>query len=173
MAILRFAYLLLTIACYSPEVRDCVVACTGAADCAPAQVCGEDGFCAAAAVAGTCATIAATDAGVDAPGDKPQPDARPDATPPPATVRIWVRIEGRGVVMIPAVGNCDGGSGQMECQFDVPQGAPTTLHASPKQNWRFERWDDACKDAPTATCVISPTTDSDVRARFEMLDDDD
>ena len=170
MAFLRLVPFVLLAACYSPDVRDCVVTCTGAADCAPEQVCGDDGFCASPAAAGTCSTLASTDAGVDAPGDSQPPDAKPDA-PPMTTVRLWVRIEGRGEVTIPGIGNCDGGSGQTECQFDVPKGVPTTLHATPKHNWIFEEWGDACKSAQTATCVISPAIDSDVRARFEMLDD--
>ena len=167
--------ILCTTACYSPDVRDCTVACNRAADCAPDQVCGEDGFCAAAQVAGTCASIASTDAGTDAPVKPPPPmDASIDAMPdPPQTVRLWVRIEGRGLVSIPTIGTCDGGSGQTECMFDVPKNAPTTLHATPKNNWRFREWDDACAGTPTATCIITPMVDGDVRARFQMLDDDD
>lgn len=171
MAFLRLVPVVLLAACYSPDVRDCTVTCTGAADCAPDQTCGEDGFCASGAAAGTCSKIASTDAGVDVPVDDARPpDATPDA-PPVTTVRLWVRIEGRGVVTLPGIGNCDGGSGQTECQFDVPKNLPTTLHATPKHNWRFEAWGDACQSATTATCVITPTIDGDVRARFEMLDD--
>jgi hypothetical protein len=163
MVVLRallFAYF--ASACYSPEIRDCTTACNQGADCAPGQVCGDDGFCASQDVAGRCASIAApNDAGTDA------TDAPPDAP----TIKLWVRVDGRGLVSIVGVGDCDGGSGQIECPFDVRQDAPLTLHATPKNNWRFDRWSDACDGQLTATCVIAPNTNTDVRARFELLDD--
>ncbi len=158
-----------TTACYSPDVRDCTVACNQAADCAPGQVCGGDGFCAAEDVAGRCASIAApNDAGID--GRKPDArvDAMTDAWP---TVRVWVRVEGRGVVMLPTVGACDGNNGQTECPFDVKKDVPLTLHATPKNNWRFDAWSDACAGATTSTCTITPSAAASVGVRFEMIDD--
>ena len=84
---------------------------------------------------------------------------------------LVVRVDGRGVVSIPAVGTCDAGSGQAECPFEVAKNVPVTLNAMPKNNWRFVDWDEACKDSPTATCVLTPTTATSARVRFEMLDD--
>ena len=156
-------------ACYSPDVRDCTVTCNQAADCAPSQVCGSDGFCAAEDVAGRCATIAApNDAGID--GRKPDArvDAMPDAWP---MVRLVVRIDGRGVVTIPTVGECDGGSGQTECPFDVKKDVPLTLHATPKNNWRFDAWSEACAAATTSSCAIAPSAMVSARVRFVMDDD--
>lgn len=156
-------------ACYSPEVRDCTVACSTAADCAPDQVCGDHGLCAAASAAGTCATTGAlpSDATTSTPRDTPT-DPRADAS----LVRIFVRIDGRGVVTIPNIGNCDAGSGHMDCMFEVANGTQTTLHATPKHGWRFDAWDGACEDALTAACLLAPTTDVTARARFVRSDDD-
>jgi hypothetical protein len=167
MVILRTLLFAHLAACYSPDLRDCAVTCNQAADCAPGQVCGSDGFCAAEDVAGRCASIAApNDAGAL------HFDARPDAPDAWLTVRVWVRIEGRGVVSIPTVGTCDGSNGQTECMFDVAHSVPLALHATPKNNWRFDAWSDACASAMTSTCALTPAADASVRARFEMDDDD-
>ena len=170
MVVLRtLLFASLTTACYSPEIRDCTVTCNQAADCAPGQVCGDDGFCAAEDVAGRCASIAASnDAGTDGAGPDARPDARPDA---PSTVTLTVRIDGRGVVSIPTVGECDAGSGQAVCPFEVPKNVPLTLNAMPKNNWQFDGWSDACNGSLTSTCVLTPTTDLAAEARFDMADD--
>jgi hypothetical protein len=172
MVVLRSLLVVTLASCYSPDVRDCTVTCNQLADCAPGQVCGEDGFCAAQDVAGRCSTIAApNDAGIDA----RSPDAPRDAAPPDAapTVKLLVRIDGRGNVMIPTIGVCDGGSGQVTCPFDVVSGVPLTLLATPRNNWRFERWDDACAGSPTPSCELTPTANISARVRFEQDDDDD
>ena len=39
-------------ACYEPELRDCTLSCTAAAECADGQVCGSDHFCASPEIAG-------------------------------------------------------------------------------------------------------------------------
>lgn len=157
-------------ACYSPEVRDCTVTCNALADCAPDQVCGSDGFCAAEDVAGRCATIAApNDAGTDARRPDAPPDASPDAWP---TVQLFISIEGRGVVAVATVGECDGGGGQATCPFQVPVGVALTMFATPKNNWRFDGWSEACAGSPTATCAITPGM-SNVTARVRFVEDDD
>jgi len=92
----------------------------------------------------------------------------PDA---PELVKLWVRIDGRGVVNIPTVGTCDGSPGEALCPFDVPRGALLTLNAQPKNNWQFDRWQDACDGAPTPTCVLAPEEDTQARVRFELNDD--
>ena len=162
MVILRtllFAYLVT--ACYSPELRDCAVACNQAADCAPEHVCGADGFCAAEAVAGRCA------AGVDAGEPDTGTDTGTDAWP---LVRLSVHIDGHGAVAIPTIGDCDGGGDQTECQFDVKQGSPITLYATPEDHWRFDRWSKACDGQATATCAIAPAMKASVHVRFEAAD---
>ena len=88
------------------------------------------------------------------------------------TVRLFVRVEGRGVVTVPTIGQeCDGGSGGKDCMFEVPKGAATTLHAAPKNDWIFDEWRDACASSPTATCLLSPNEDTQVRALFVEIDD--
>lgn len=146
-----------------------MVTCNAVADCAPGQVCGDDGFCASEDIAGRCASIAApSDAGVDGKTADARPDAPPVAT---NTVTLTVRIDGRGNIVIPTIGTCDGGSGQTVCPFVVPKNVPLTLQAVPKNNWRFDRWDDACVGSPTDSCALVPTGNLSARARFELEDD--
>ncbi len=166
MVVLRtLLFSLLAAACYSPEIRDCTTTCTGAADCAPGQICGGDGFCAAESVAGTCAQLGPNDAGLDAkPVDaKPMLDAAPDAFP---LVKLSLRIDGRGVVELPGIGECDGGNAGTDCVFDVPKALPVTLQAMPKNNWRFDQWFDACAGQLTTTCVLTPMAMAKARIRF-------
>ncbi len=183
MAVLRPGSLLAVAAsvtaCYAPEVRDCTVSCAASADCTGGQVCGGDQFCAAPEVAGTCMQRITTDGGIDGtrpPGDAVlsidapdvMADAMPDAWP---TVQLHVRIEGRGIVMLPPIGTCDGSSGQVDCLYAVPRGAAVTLHALPKNHWRFAEWSSqACQNQP-ATCVLVPDVPTFVHARFDVLDD--
>src|SRR5687768_11522870 len=98
-------------ACYEPELRDCTLSCTAAADCADGQVCGADHFCASPEIAGTCATMpggaggTGRDAGVT---DAKMPDTRPDAPPDAAThVLLAISIAGKGQVTVHGIGTCD------------------------------------------------------------------
>lgn len=109
-----------------------------------------------------------TDAGTGDGAPDARPDARPDA---PNTVTLTVRVDGRGVVSIPTVGECDAGSGQAVCPFEVAKNIPLTLNALPKNHWRFAAWTDACSDALSSTCVLTPTANVLARVRFEMEDD--
>jgi Divergent InlB B-repeat domain len=143
MGVLRFLPALLT-ACYSPDIPEC-------------------------ARTDNCSSIAAGDAGVtlvDA-----QPDARPPADASPATVNLVVRIDGRGDVNIPGVGTCSAGNGAASCPFVVAEGVMLSIGATPKSNWRFDRWEDACSGTTGATCTLTPTMTTSVRARFEEADD--
>ncbi|HLL23742.1 MAG TPA: hypothetical protein VK427_16500 [Kofleriaceae bacterium] len=163
MAFLRSLFIVtLATACYSPDIRECAVTCANADDCAPGQSCGGDGLCASEGV--TCSAIASTDAGVDGAGTPP------DAATP-ATVKLVVRIDGRGDVKIPSVGDCEGGNGQSQCMFDVKTGVAITLQVMPKNNWMFVRWEDACLGQSTAACTLTPTAALQVRARFAPTDD--
>ncbi|MDQ3366778.1 MAG: hypothetical protein M3680_15240 [Myxococcota bacterium] len=174
MALLRtLAIPLLVAACYSPDVRDCTVSCAAVSDCAGGQVCGSDQFCAAPDVAGTCAQRT-TDAGTEEPDGRVPQDAGADAAAPDAAlamVQLHIRIDGRGAVTVPNVGVCDAGSGANDCLYMIPPGVPVSLHAVPKNQWRFTAWEStACAGEP-ATCVLTPTAPTFVKARF-MNDDD-
>jgi len=82
-------------------------------------------------------------------------------------VTLSVRIDGHGVVSIPNVGDC----GQPECAFDVEQATPITLSATPKNQWRFARWSEACAGQATSTCAIAPAMNASVHVQFEKVDD--
>lgn len=142
-------------ACYEPAVRDCAVSCAGPGDCAGGQVCGDDGWCASPAVAGTCA--AAPDApAVDAPDiDGPDVDADPDAPiDAGASLRLVVNGRGRVVADLGDV-SCSGPGG--DCTFPAEAGATVTLtavEANPSQH--FEAWTSPnCDDAVGPTCVVT------------------
>jgi len=55
--------------CYNPALRNCTVQCSGPGDCGNGQVCGSDGWCAAADVAGRCDPLAAAADAQSAPID--------------------------------------------------------------------------------------------------------
>lgn len=178
MGVLRYLALAVAAlpACYAPEVRDCTVSCASASDCAAGQVCGEDAFCAAPEVAGRCAQATA-DAGADGkpdgkppPDAPPPPDAAPDA-PPPLTVQLQIHIDGRGSVSSLATGSCDAGSGSADCVETIAKNVPLTLHAQPKNGWRFDKWRSrTCGGAP-ALCTFVPDMPTYVEAVFKQDDD--
>ncbi|MBA3820036.1 MAG: hypothetical protein H0X17_14170 [Deltaproteobacteria bacterium] len=60
--------LLVAAGCYEPDLRTCTVQCAASNDCAPGQLCGNDGWCALPSAIGACAP---SDGGatVDALGD--------------------------------------------------------------------------------------------------------
>jgi hypothetical protein len=158
MAILKLAPLLLLAACYSPDPSDCIVACSRSDDCAPNQLCNASGLCAGPDV--HCAMQ--SDAGDDP--MKPPPDAPPDAPVP--LVKITVKIDGRGSVLVVGTGTCDGASGMAECDFDVPKNVPLTLEATPKSMWHFDKWTDACDHQPSMTCALTPDRATKAGVRF-------
>lgn len=144
-------------ACYDPAVRDCVVSCAGPGDCAGGQVCGDDGWCASPAAAGTCE--AALDApAVDGPSvDAPVVDADTDA---PAKVDATLRlaIEGRGRLETDLSGvECSSNAQGNSCDFTVEVGETvvvSALEANPSQS--FEAWTSpTCADAVGPTCVVT------------------
>jgi hypothetical protein len=158
MAILKLAPLAFLVACYSPDVDNCVVACNTTDDCAPNQLCNASGRCAGPEV--QCS--ASIDAGLDPTPD----DSPPDAAIP--LVKLTVKIDGRGDVVVVGIGTCDGGNGMTECTFDVPKNLPVTLEATPKNMWRFEKWSEDCDHQPTTTCLLTPAMPAKARARFMM-----
>jgi hypothetical protein len=141
--------------CYSPTVKDCILACGSAADCAEGQACNADGTCAAPAV--TCNG----DATIDGAIRTPTVDAMVDAAAG-ATVAIDVTIDGEGTVMI-MMQMCDGtngGSGsnqQTTCTLSVPPNMPVTAMAMPKGgDYDFARWTSLVCGAQGMSCMFTP-----------------
>lgn len=130
-------------ACYEPDILDCTVTCTEPTDCAGDQVCGIDGFCAAASVAGTC-------------GGEPA-----------ANVMLSVKVDGVGRIRVHEVGDCDRDDvNRGECSWLVPP-APVQVEAIEiDDESKFERWTTTtCTDEP-ASCTFTPTAATLVSARF-------
>lgn len=140
------ATLLLAAACYEPQARDCTLECEAADECAEGQVCGPDGFCAAADVAGNCNA------------------ANGDET---SMVTLIVTIEGKGKVVVDRVGTCDSDSPEGMCTFDVLPGVMRQLAAIQlKDDREFISWTSTCSGT-TTTCSLTPVTLTHVGAKFE------
>src|SRR5688500_10347444 len=144
MGLLKLGYALtFTIAgvsCYSPELRDCTIACASEADCAQGQICGADNLCAAPELAGRCNMPG--DAGLPNPSDG-KPDAKmPDAPPDTAThTAIAISIEGKGRITVDGIGTCDeAGPQNGQCMFLVPLDKSVTVNATAYPDWGFDRW---------------------------------
>jgi hypothetical protein len=168
MVTLRIAALVGLGACYSPDLRDCVVACSSNADCASDHVCGSDGFCATAERAGHCAELRDAGAIVGDDADAPPIDARPDA-PVDAMlfVKLVVDVGGIGTVDVANLGNC---SPPPACTYYVVAGAALHLVARPGNDQKFDKWDGPCSMQP-ATCVLTPVPpDMHVTAHFKKID---
>lgn len=151
--LIRIHQLLLIIAilsgCYAPDLRDCTVTCTGAKDCAGGQVCGQDGYCAAEGIAGTC-------------GDAV--DAAVDAAP---SVMLRVMVMGEGYVEIVGVGTC-GMTGPRDCMIQVPKGAQVVAKAIPDDDDKpFERWTSLTCGGQGATCTFIAYVSTTVAAKFK------
>jgi hypothetical protein len=150
--------------CYSPELRDCTVRCSRSADCLADQVCGGDGYCAAADVAGQCrGTHPIVDAADVGPSDAPPPP--PDAGPPHAALRI--EFSGKGRVVVTGVGSCE----DSPCDYTVLANVTLVVTAIPDDDFRFDKWEtEVCKDQG-ATCfatAMAPMTR--IKARFRSDD---
>ncbi|HTJ44541.1 MAG TPA: hypothetical protein VL463_20695 [Kofleriaceae bacterium] len=170
MALLRFAIASALLAgCYDPRLKDCTVTCHGAGDCASGQVCGNDGFCAAPGVAGTCATrpdakdaidaseidapIGVIDARFDA-----RVDARTDASPPDAAgAQLHITITNKGKVVDSGnIYNCQNPPG--DCLFGAEPGQVVTLTAVQTINMHpFDKWTDSNCAGQGATCTFTIT----------------
>lgn len=145
--------------CYSPELRDCVVACGSGDDCGPGQVCGSDGRCAAPEVAGSCSSVAPLP---DAGGPDLPADARIDAMPDaPAMAQLVVQIAGKGIVTVTNIGTCNYNAPSHTCTYSVPPGTQVEVIATGTSGDEFERWQStACagQDETCTTTVAAPST---------------
>jgi hypothetical protein len=162
--------------CYAPDLRDCTVTCAATSDCAGSQVCGPDHFCAAAALAGNCASPGAPDASIDARHHPPpHADAALDAAPDAGgeTVRLAIQIDGRGLVALESGGSCSSAEipEGTECTLLAPRGLPATLFAIALDDQVFDRWTTPTCALQGATCVLLPFLDVDVGARFRKQRD--
>jgi hypothetical protein len=147
--------------CYSPSVRDCVLACSSDADCAAGQSC-SGGLCAAAGM--SCgdpqepvdgaivsppppadASHAASDARVE-------PDAPRSIDAPAITlVAIDVAIVGTGSVTVGAT-TCTAA-----CVVTVPTNQLVGIVAAGKGEDVFGAWTSAACHGQAASCSFTPT----------------
>ncbi len=176
MAVLRSIVAGLTVvvsACYAPELRDCAVSCSSAADCAPSQVCGGDSWCAAPELAGRCtqsdggvAVDAARDDAATVVTDAPPTDSAPPDAPGP--VILVVQIMGHGTVSIPSLGTCNDHAPNHQCTFAVAGGVPRQLAASGTEGAEFENWTSVACAGQGATCTMTPLAPTTtVAAKFK------
>jgi hypothetical protein len=163
MAVLSRAVALACLtACYSPDVRDCSVTCASSTDCAGAQVCGADHFCAMPEVAGTCARHqAGPDAGDDAPGPAPDGGVTPpvdapvtpvDAAMPDASPFVELHLQVMGHGQLNAAGHtCSG-----DCTYQVLP-LPTDVVAIGSDDQVLEKWTAGpCAGSHVAICTVIP-----------------
>jgi hypothetical protein len=180
MAVLRSGALVVALAlasCYSPDLRDCTIACASQNDCAYGQVCGADQFCAAPEIAGRCSELPA-DAGSadrDAGVADGKLDARVDAAPvppdSPLMVPLHLKIDGDGRAIVPGEEPCEKqGPQHGDCHYEIALGIPLTLTAEPYESSRFDRWNGMPCDQQDETCTFIPTAAADVHARFKKED---
>lgn len=151
--------------CYSPDLRDCTVTCASSADCAGAQVCGSDHFCARPASAGTCARTQSDgggppgDAGPDASappdaGGNPPRDAAPDAAP---TGVLQLQVMGHGE-LVAGSHMCS-----TDCMFELPL-VPVDVVAVAAGDQAFDGWTiGPCVGSPSTTCTVTPPATVGVR----------
>ena len=160
-------------ACYSPDLRDCAVTCESSADCAGAQVCGADHFCAAPAIAGTCARLrrdAGASGDVDAPGAAPDaPHGKPHDAPPPVDAppmaALHLHVDGHGA-LVAGVRTCT-----MDCTYAVPPGVPIDVDAVPASGQMFDSWTmGPCVGSTSTSCLVTPVGTITVGVRFRKTD---
>jgi hypothetical protein len=161
-------------ACYSPSLRDCTVTCAGSADCAPGQVCGDDGMCASPEMAGRCA-MESPDAGPQMPPmmpPMPEPqDAAVDAAVPPDTqvlVKLRVQVDGKGSIAVEGRGTCSSQDpGHGVCMYDVPVGIALRLQAMAiTPDDPFTAWTSIACGGQGPMCTFTPLLATAVVAKF-------
>jgi hypothetical protein len=171
MAVLsRAAALACLAACYSPDVRDCSITCASSADCAGAQVCGADHFCAIPEIAGTCGRQRPDAGGADAARDDgPPPDA--GVTPPadaalpdaPVTGALHLTVMGHGA-LVAGSHTCTG-----DCTYQVPL-VTIDVVAVAMGDQVLDKWTEGpCAGSHAMTCTVTPPVT--VAAKFHKDDD--
>jgi hypothetical protein len=158
-------------ACYSPELRDCTLACNEAADCAGDQICGSDHLCASPDIAGKCSSLPG-DAGSNDRDAGTDPVKMADAAPDAATHgTLTVSIEGKGRVTMTGIGTCEEAAPQNgQCTFNLLLGSSVTATAQPYPDQKFDKWTTAaCATTPIATCTFTfnPSVPLGVKFRKE------
>lgn len=155
--------------CYEPQLGDCVVSCTGAADCAPGQVCGSDGMCAVPELAGRCTGTLAGDAGsIDAALDARMVDAAPiDAS---SQIVLQIEIRDQGALAVQNAGSCHFSAPMHMCAITVTGGAPRLLTALPDAGYRFDKWEVGPCIGDDETCLITPIAPvTQIKVKFRRI----
>ena len=140
--------LCLLVGCYTPDTRDCTVACSQATDCVHGQSCSSQGFC--------------TSPGVQC--------ASPDATPVAMTqVALHVMIDGKGRVTVDSVGTCASDNPTHgDCTYHVPSRVTRSLVAAPLDEGDFAGWTTSACSGQDATCTLVPVSaTTEVKAKFK------
>jgi hypothetical protein len=153
--VMRSAAAMIVLAgCYSPSVRDCVLACSSDADCAAGQSC-SGGLCAASGV-----SCGDPQDPIDSAIVSPPPadaihtatDARVEPDAPAITlVAIVIAIVGMGSVTIGAT-TCTAG-----CTVQVPTNQSVGIVAVGKGEDVFGAWTSAACHGQAASCSFTPT----------------
>ncbi|MEO6773734.1 MAG: hypothetical protein ABI467_12070 [Kofleriaceae bacterium] len=153
--------LALVAACYSPDAPDCTLACTADSDCIAGQACTTDHLCAATGIA-TCGAHATTDGnaatGSDAGGGSGS-----------ATyVMLTLHVDGDGSASTSDGQTCDNFPMPKDCTFEVVQGDPLTVTATPHVAKQFDKWMGGPCDGQPATCQTTPNGAIRIEAKFKM-----
>jgi hypothetical protein len=150
---------LLAPGCYSPELADCAVSCTVAADCSPGQACGVDGWCVGDGSA------------CSAPGPD---DSGSGGLPAPVQDELRLVIAGQGQVELEIlVGDaaidlaaldrdavskqrCSSNSAAgSSCVFPLPPGTRVSMQSKEARSWTFAGWDvPSCGGGAPKICAI-------------------
>ncbi|CAN5772929.1 hypothetical protein BH11MYX2_BH11MYX2_39550 [soil metagenome] len=169
MEILKLSLLALPfVACYSPDLRDCVVQCASSSDCAGDQTCSA-GWCTGS---DSCSATTGPDGDVANHNDGGPPvdasqDAPPDASAPdamiPVTVTLTVSMMGpKGTIRVTGVGDC------------LEEDAPCVFHITPglhsfeaiAGDKPFESWTSTLCQGQDETCTATVTGDATLSAKF-------
>jgi hypothetical protein len=160
----RVVVLAATAGCYSPSVKDCVLPCGSAADCADGQGCSAEGTCAAPAV--TCNG----DTPIDAPTIIAPHDATLDA--PSGTVPITVEISGTGSVQLMGSGAvgmqmCEDDSGSdTSCTLALDPGKQAMAMAMAKGPDQFMSWTSLVCAGQMMSCTFTPLEPTTISVLF-------
>ena len=164
-------------ACYDPTFAECTVRCADNAECAPSQVCGAAGWCAAPGTVGACAVDAGAgaDAAFFADGSVALFDAGGSVADGGGSTSSWLTIIvfGKGRVAGGGAIECETSNPNLpsECRYAVTSGQVVTLVASAvHHHWRFAGWSAACAAATEPSCTLDLAGNALVVVRFAESD---